>query len=241
MPDDLTHAVPADPRAAVTALLHRLLAASNDPDARTEDALAFAVTEHASALRKQDPAAVTPRMIAAAEMLNHGAKALTDAANAAREELDAELDALGADATTGLVEGKAVYVDGADGTRYRLSRGHTVTKVFDDDAVIALIAAALRSEYRAPEEPRGSWPLSTATPTRPGFATVRPPPGPPSGSAAASGRSGNSHRWHAAWPSSGTCAVPACSSGRYAPLRSAPRRPPSSNRSPYAETHSNGA
>ncbi|GAA2019188.1 hypothetical protein GCM10009839_14490 [Catenulispora yoronensis] len=151
MPDDLTHAVPADPRAAVTALLHRLLAASNDPDARTEDALAFAVTEHASALRKQDPAAVTPRMIAAAEMLNHGAKALTDAANAAREELDAELDALGADATTGLVEGKAVYVDGADGTRYRLSRGHTVTKVFDDDAVIALIAAALRSEYRAPE------------------------------------------------------------------------------------------
>jgi hypothetical protein len=151
MPDDLIPLVPADPRAAVTALLRRLLEASSDPDNRQQDALAFAVTEHAEALRQADPAAVTPRMIAAAEMLNHGAKALTDAANAAREELDAELDTLGADATTGLIDGKAVYVDGADGTRYKLSRGHVVTKVFDDDAVIALITAAARAGYRAPQ------------------------------------------------------------------------------------------
>jgi len=134
----------------VTALLHRLLTASVDPQVRPEDALAFAVTEYANTLRASDPAAVTPAMITAAEMLARGAAALSDAAKAARQELDTELDALGADEVTGLVEGQAVYVTGADGTRYQLTRGHIITKVFDDATIIRLIATALRATWRPP-------------------------------------------------------------------------------------------
>lgn len=172
MADDVTPARPpalSGPRAAVQALLSKLLAASTDPGVNARDALAFAVHEHALQLRQADPAAVTPRMIQAAEMLADGADALSDAARAAREVLDEELTALGGDEISGkrkvldpvtgepvkdLVTGEdkegTVYVTGADGTRYRLLRGHTVTKQFDDTLMIELIATAARADYRVP-------------------------------------------------------------------------------------------
>ena len=172
MADDLIPAYPpalSDPRAAVQALLSKLLAASTDPDVNARDALAFAVHEHALQLRRADPAAVTPRMIQAAEMLADGASALSDAATAAREVLDEELTALGGDEIsgkrtvldpvtgepvndpiTGEDKEETVYVTGGDGTRYRLLRGHTVTKQFDDALLIELIATAARADYRVP-------------------------------------------------------------------------------------------
>ncbi|MBS2550466.1 hypothetical protein KGQ19_26705 [Catenulispora sp. NL8] len=172
MVDDLIPArLPAlsDPRAAVQALLSKLLAASTDADVNARDALAFAVHEHALQLREADPTAVTPRMIQAAEMLADGADALSDAARAAREVLDEELTALGGgeisgkakvldpvtgepvkDLVTGEDKEETVYVTGADGTRYRLLRGHTVTKQFNDALIVELIATAARADYRAP-------------------------------------------------------------------------------------------
>lgn len=150
----------SDPRAAVQALLSRLLDASADPEVSARDGLAFAVHEHAKQLRAADPAAVAPRMIQAAEMLAAGAKALTDAVNAAKEVLDEEMTVWGADELTGRIEeedpatgqrkARPVYVTGADGTRYRLSRGHTVTKMFDDTLIIRLIATAARADYQPP-------------------------------------------------------------------------------------------
>jgi hypothetical protein len=159
----------SDPRAAVQALLSMLLKASTDPNIKARDGLAFAVQEHAKQLRDVDPAAVTPRMIQAAEMLAEGAAALSDAVTAAREVLDEELTALGGDEisgkrkvldpatgepvrdlATGEEKEETVYVTGADGTRYRLLRGHTVTKQFDDALMIELIATAARADYRAP-------------------------------------------------------------------------------------------
>jgi len=172
MADDLIPAHPpalSDPRAAVQALLSKLLAASTDPEVNARDGLAFAVHEYAKQLREADPAAVTPRMIQAVEMLADGAAALSDAATAAREVLDEELTALGGgeisgklkvtdpvtgepvkDPVTGEDKEVPVYVTGSDGTRYRLWRGHTVTKVFDDALITELIATAARADYRAP-------------------------------------------------------------------------------------------
>lgn len=172
MADDLIPARPlalSDPRGAVQALLSKLLAASTDPDVNARDALAFAVHEHALQLRAADPAAVTPRMIQAVEMLTDGAKALSEAATAAKEVLDEELTTLGgdkisgkrkvidpvtgepvADPATGEDKEVPVYVTGADGTRYRLMRGHTVKPIFDDALMIKLIATAARVDYRPP-------------------------------------------------------------------------------------------
>lgn len=172
MAEEVTPAYPpalSDPRAAVQTLLSKLLEASTDPSIRARDGLAFAVHEHARRLREVDPAAVTPRMIQAAEMLADGAAALSDAVTAAREVLDEELTTLGADRVTGKVavmdpasgepvvdpatgEAKttAVYVTGVDGTRYKLVRGHVETKVFDDACVVRLISTALRAAYRPP-------------------------------------------------------------------------------------------
>jgi hypothetical protein len=159
----------SDPRAAVQALLSKLLEASTDPSIKARDGLAFAVHEHAKQLREVDPAAVTPRMIQAAEMLAEGAAALSDAVTAAREVLDEELTVLGADKITGKVQVSdpltgepvvdpatgetktaAVYVTGTDGTRYKLIRGHVETKLFNDAAVVRLIATALRASYVPP-------------------------------------------------------------------------------------------
>lgn len=172
MAEDLNPVRPpalSDPRAAVQALLSKLLAACTDPDVNARDALAFAVHEHALQLRQADPAAVTPQMIQAAEMLTDGAKALSEAATAAKEVLDEELTTLGGDKisgkrkvidpttgepvkdpATGQDREVPVYVTGADGTRYRLMRGHTMKPIFDDALMIELIATAARAEYRAP-------------------------------------------------------------------------------------------
>ena len=116
--------------------------------------------EHANQLRKVDPAVVTPRMIQAAEMLADGVAALSDAVTAAREVLDEELTTLGADEISGKIKvpdpvtgadkETPVYVVGVDGTRYKLSRGHIVTKQLDDGLILRLIATALRAAYRPP-------------------------------------------------------------------------------------------
>jgi len=163
MTENLTPARPpalSEPRAAVQALLSKLLEASTDPSIKARDGLAFAVHEHAKQLREVDPAAVTPRMIQAAEMLTDGVAALSDAVNAAREVLDEELTTLGADEISGKIKVSdpatgedreaPVYVDGVDGTRYKLTRGHSVTKQFDDGLILRLIATALRAAYRPP-------------------------------------------------------------------------------------------
>lgn len=148
MADEL---IPADPAAAVTGFLTRIIAASTDPGTLPEDVVAFAVHEHATRLRAEDPAAVVPMMIADAQVLTRVIGALRSAATAAREELDAELDALGADPDTGRVDGQPVFVTGADGLRYKIARGHVSRTEFDDDLVAKLIAAVLRADYRAPE------------------------------------------------------------------------------------------
>lgn len=143
--------IPASAVTPMTDFLSRLLRTHQDSQLVFDDTLIDAVHGHAAVLRSDDAARVIPEMISAAQALTAVRKALEAAERAAREEIDAALDDLGADPTTATVDGKPVYVTGLDGRRYRVARGHTTKTGFRDDPVTALVGAALRMDYRPPE------------------------------------------------------------------------------------------
>ena len=144
--------IPMPARTELTAFLTFMLRAHRYGRIPTDDTLADAVHDYATTARSADPGQVIPVMISAAEAIAAARKALEVAERAAKEELDAELDALGADADTGKVDGKAVYVDGVDGVRYRIARGHDPKTGYRDEPVARMIGAALRMDYRPPTD-----------------------------------------------------------------------------------------